>query len=708
MELIRRLRIAARFIFLVIGLIILSLLLPSLPAAASFQVEGGSVDLSDWKIDERPIVPLSGEWSFYWEELLEPRHFQGDAAAPDAEAVHVPRPWTSYRLNGRPLPNEGYATYRLMIRLPDDLEASRTLALYPKSIASAYRLWVNGSVKGGNGTVGMNRDSMKPSSYPKVIYFEPQPGWNELIIQVSNFSQRNAGIWQDMELGATDDISRLRTARVAIQLFVVGIFTIMAFYYVFVYFNYRREISALMLGLLCLSVAVRTVVLGESTALYLLPQLPWEWAVKAEYLSIAATALLLMLFINKEYPKDSTPWATRMAGIALFACMLFFLLTPARVYTYYLSPFTWGVLFPVLMYTMGVYILSAIRRRRGSLMNAIGFLFFTLFAVNDMLFYNDMLATDDLLSIGLLCFLVAQALNLSARFSRAMQESEQLSEKLQQYNRILERTVEERTQSLRQSNAQLSEANARMADIEQFRTRLLSNISHELNTPITSIKGFAKALRDGIITVDTHKYASRIYERSLLLERLIHDLIELTKLETKQVKFTMEERELVPFLQELFQQYEWEMEEQRIRYRSDFPLMANSMNARIDPIRMEQVFANLISNAIRHTPEGGIITVRARLIPCEESQWIAEVSVIDTGTGIPPSMHEHIFERFGQLQGQNAGKPHNGSGLGLAICREIMDYHQGEIGVRSGTPGGSEFYFRLPVYERMEKGATEA
>ncbi|MFD0960248.1 ATP-binding protein [Paenibacillus chungangensis] len=708
MEFIRRIKFAAIPIFLTVGLVIFSLVLSSLSTAASYSLEGGRVDLSEWKMNEQPIVPLTGEWSFYWEELLEPQHFQVDAVTPDAEAVYVPRPWTSYQLNGRTLPNEGYATYRLLIRMPNELEPGLTLGLYPKSIASAYRLWVNGSVKGGNGIVGPNRESMTPSSYPEVIYFDPQSGWNELIIQVSNFSQRNAGIWQDMELGTADDISRLRISRVAVQLFVVGIFTIMAIYYVFVYFNYRREISAVLLGLLCLSVAIRTVVLGESTALYLLPHLPWEWAVKAEYLSIAATALLLMLFIHKEYPGDTSIRATKAAGVVLSACMLFFLLTPARVYTYYLSPFTWGVLFPVLMYTMGVYILSAFRRRRGSLMNAIGFLFFTLFAVNDMLFYNNMLATDDLLSIGLLCFLVAQALNLSARFSRAMQESEQLSLKLKQYNRILEQTVEERTQSLRESNAQLSHANARMADIEQFRTRLLSNISHELNTPITSIKGFAKALRDGIITVNAHKYASRIYERSLLLERLIHDLIELTKLETKQVRFAMEERELEPFLEELFQQYEWEMEEQCLRYHSDFTPMTTGIYARIDPIRMEQVFANLISNAIRHTPEDGTITVRSRLYPLEDRQWIAEVSVIDTGSGIPPSMHEHIFERFGQVLEQNEGKPHNGSGLGLAICREIMDYHQGEIGVRNGVHEGSEFYFRLPVYERIEKGATGA
>lgn len=678
----------------------------SLPSQ-HYPPEHGGVDLTGWDTGLKGSVLLNGEWEFYWGELLEPADFQ-TSSPPVPAFVQVPSPWTDYALlDGASLPHEGVATYRLRFLLPDSLAQTRqTLGIYPKSIASAYRIWINGNDKGGNGSVGTDRDSMQPDSYPKTIYFEPIEGWNEIVIQVANFSQRNAGIWQDMELGTAEAISWMRVSRVSAQVFIVGVFFVMALYYLFVYFNRRQETSALLFSLLCLSVGIRTIVLGESTALYLLPGLPWEWAVKTEYISIATTALTLIFFVNREYPKESISWAPRAAGIVLAGCILFFLLAPARIYTYYLTPFTWGVLFPVLIYTLYIYILSAVRRRKVSLLNVIGFLLFTVFALNDMLFYTGLLATDDMLSIGLFAFLLTQALNLSARFSRAMLDTERLTAQLKESNLRLERTVEERTSSLRESNAQLQEANERMADIEHFRIRLLSNISHELSTPITSIKGFAKGLRDGIITSDAPKYANRIYERSLLLERLIHDLIELTKLETNQVKFHREEVELLPFLRELFMKYEWEMEDKGIRCQVEIPDTSDGFPyfaAMLDPIRMEQVMANLISNAVRHTPPGGTISLRIHLEEIGESAWRAVISIKDTGIGIDPSMHQHIFERFGQAK-QPTGSEHRGSGLGLAICKEIIHYHEGEIRVESEAGCGSEFIIHLPA---IRKGSVQ-
>ncbi|MBA9086633.1 signal transduction histidine kinase [Fontibacillus solani] len=665
----------------------------------------GSIDLSDWNVDERTSILLSGEWEFYWGELLEPKDFQASYQLEPAY-VQVPSAWTAYRQGEISLPNEGYATYRLRFLLPDHMSSThRTLAVYPKSIASSYKMWINGNLKGGNGTVGTDSSSSKPSSYPMTIYFDPVEGWNEVVIQVSNFSQRNAGIWQAMELGTAESVTHLRISRVTVQVFIVGIFFVMSLYYLFVYFNRRQETSALWFGLLCFAVGVRTIVLGETTALYLLPSIPWEAAVKLEYISVSMTALMLILFINREYPKESVPWVAKTSGIVILSCISIFLFTPARVYTYYLSPFTWGVLLPSLLYTMYIYVLSAIRRRKGSLTTATGFLFFTLFALNDMLFYNGLLFTNDMLSIGLLVFLMTQALNLSARFSRALHEKEMLSAQLQEYNRSLERTVEERTKSLWETNKELQEANERMADIEQFRIRLLSNISHELSTPITSIKGFAKGLRDGIITVDMTKYAGRIYERSLLLERLIHDLIELTKLETKQVEFQMHEVELLPFFQEMFMKYADEIEQNGIRFLAELPdnsMELSSFHVRLDPIRIEQVLSNLISNAVRYTPSGGEISLHLHVEGSDTNGWFVYISVKDTGLGIDPAMHGHIFERFGQAR-QPTGKEHSGSGLGLAISREIILYHQGEIQVESEPGSGSEFRFHLPI--RGKSGA---
>lgn len=677
------------------------------PGTAFNEAKRGEMFFFAWPYEgKRTAAALDGEWEFYWNALLGPDDFRSSAATlPEPQMVTVPGPWTDYMLKdaGEPVPHEGYATFRLRVYLDETLTRDRqTLGIYPKSIASSYRIWINGSHKGGNGIVGNDRSGEEPGSFPKTIYFEPQVGWNEIIIQISNFSQRNAGIWQSIEFGTAEAISWIRVARVAAQVFIVGIFFVMGLYYLFVYFNRRQELSALLFGLLCLSVGVRTIVLGESTALFLLPGLSWEWAVKTEYLSISMTALTLLLFVHREYPQESFSWAPRIGGAVLLGCMILVLALPARVYTHYLTAFIWGVLLPVLLYAIYIYGLSAIRRRKGSLTNAVGFLFFTVFALNDMLFYSGFLATDDLLSIGLFAFLLTQALNLSARFSRAMLETERLTAELQETNRSLERTVEERTFSLRESNDKLQKAYERMAEMEQFRLRLLSNISHELKTPITSIKGFAKALRDAVITSEAPKYANRIYERSLLLERLIYDLIELTKLETKQAQFHMMETSPITYFKELFVKYEWELLEKGIHSQIVLPQEQNADKryiVLIDRIRIEQVLANLVSNAIRHTPSGGTVSLVLRLEEPGEAadgSGCAIVTVKDTGTGIDPQMHRVIFERFGQAV-QPPGAEHRGTGLGLAICKEIVHYHEGKIWVESEPGAGSEFSFYLPM-----------
>jgi len=664
----------------------------------------GVLDLSGWDYTSIPHVSLDGEWAFYWNQLLGQTDMQ--SMSPSSPVyVRVPASWDAYSLTPSSPFNEGVATYRLQFALPSSLtDTNPILAVYPKSIASAYRMWINGQLIGGNGIVGTDGTEEQPKGYPLTFYFQPREGLNEMIIQVSNFSQRNAGIWQSIEMGTSESIGRLRVLHVAAQSFIVGIFMIMALYFSLLYIHRRKEISALLFSVLCFSVGVRTVVLGETTALYLLPGFPWEWGVKAEYISVALTAWMLILFISREYPREAMAWAPKVGGFILGGFILFFLLSPARIYTHLLSPFTWGALFPALLYTLYVSVLSVVRRRKGSMISMVGFFFFTVFALNDMLFYTAHLPTEDMLSIGLLIFLLTQAYNLSTRFSRAMHATEQLSLKLRESNRVLEHTVQERTQSLQESNAQLQEMNRKMADFELFRARLLSNISHELSTPITSIKGFAKALRDGIITTEAPKYADRIYARSLLLEQMIHDLTELTKLETNQVKFQMNEVPLFSFMKDLFEKYEWEIEEHGIecQVRLFNEPMAHKYMAKLDPIRIEQVVSNLISNALKFTDAPGRITLHAEVAAFGTGTALyAYIGVTDTGVGVPPDLHEHIFERFGQAR-QPGRQEQGGAGLGLAICKEIVYYHGGDIGVNSEPGKGSEFYFKLPVWKESE------
>jgi signal transduction histidine kinase len=130
---------------------------------------------------------------------------------------------------------------------------------------------------------------------------------------------------------------------------------------------------------------------------------------------------------------------------------------------------------------------------------------------------------------------------------------------------------------------------------------------------------------------------------------------------------------------------------------------------RIDPVRIEQVAANFIMNAVKFTPEGGTIRLEAKLEGWSLSEGQATVGIRDTGSGLDEEDARHVFDRFYRGKGAYRSKS-EGAGLGLAICKEIVRQHEGEIGVRSKPGEGSEFFFTLPVRfigdSETEEGGT--
>ncbi|MCD9025176.1 sensor histidine kinase [Cohnella silvisoli] len=679
-------------------------------AAAAGQAEWsvGKADLTGWLPDRDGPVILNGAWELYWHSLLTPQQLADGQTDVQPIAVKVPSPWSSSRIGGGKLPNQGYATYRLRIELPTHSEL-RTLALEVRGIATSYRLWINGKLRASNGIVGTDPSSMKPANYPKLVFFEPQAGTNELVVQVANYVQRKGGIWESIRIGGAEQIAFSHKRSYGAEMLLTGSLLIMGLYHLGLYAFRRKEASTLYFGLLSLSIAVRTIVQGQAIVYTLFPGLPWEIGVKFEYLSSIVAFQGLLLFARAEYGRRLNPLVTRVSLFVNGCISMCVLFTPAIVYTYIMLPYQLFVALPILAYSLILFIRASLHRRIGLLINLIGMAALSMSIAIDILYYNHVIGFGDYVPYGLLAFLFTQSVNLSMRFARTARHAEKLAEQLQASNDSLEIKVKKRTTELQDANEQLVQANEEMSRMELFRTRLISDISHELGTPLTSIKGFSLAMMEGVVTDDYLKYARRIHERSQLLERLLDDLTELAKLENRQVRFDYRRTEVVPFIRQLFHKYEWDLLEQGLSFEWEEPPLAEERRtayAELDPVRIEQVLANLLSNAQKHAPAGGTIRLRLELVDSHHAGGIAIVSVSDTGPGIPPDETERIFERFYRLQGDSAVV--KGSGLGLAICKEIVSYHRGEIGVESSPGTGSRFYFRLPVrFEgaKLEKGA---
>jgi signal transduction histidine kinase len=219
---------------------------------------------------------------------------------------------------------------------------------------------------------------------------------------------------------------------------------------------------------------------------------------------------------------------------------------------------------------------------------------------------------------------------------------------------------------------------------------LLANVSHELKTPLTSIQGFSQAIEDGSIgsREDQQQAARIINEESLRMRRLVDDLIELSRLESGQVVMQHEPIDLPELLRGCAERFEWQLKEAGADLQLELPGLP-ALNG--DGRRLEQVFSNLIDNAVRHTPEGGHITVSAAA-----NNGTVRVAVRNTGSYIPPEELSRVFERFFQHDPART-RGNGGVGLGLAIATEVVQAHRGSISASSDETSGTEFVVTLPA-----------
>jgi signal transduction histidine kinase len=230
------------------------------------------------------------------------------------------------------------------------------------------------------------------------------------------------------------------------------------------------------------------------------------------------------------------------------------------------------------------------------------------------------------------------------------------------------------------------------------REQLLSYISHELKTPVTSILGYITALQDGTLEKPQDRDAAldTIFHKTLTLENLILDLFQLSKLETKQFSFQFSLVGAEELVEELVKNYGLDVRNAGMKLAlSRDRKELSKYNVIVDNQRMGQVFNNILQNAIRYSKPGDIIQVKF-FIHQNREQLIFSIS--DRGPGIPEGERDQIFQRF--YKGSNPGiwKDSANSGLGLTICKEIVEAHQGTIEVKSSVGRGSTFVVAIPLY----------
>jgi len=223
---------------------------------------------------------------------------------------------------------------------------------------------------------------------------------------------------------------------------------------------------------------------------------------------------------------------------------------------------------------------------------------------------------------------------------------------------------------------------------EKLRRDLVADVAHELRSPLTNVRGYLEAIRDGVMEPD-EKTINTIYDETMLLSRLVHDLQDLSLAESGQLKLFCQPENVDDLITQAVSAMTAKYAARKISLTVE--MEEGLPRVMIDLQRIRQVLLNLLTNALTHTPEGGRVTVSAS----QAGQFVA-ISVADTGEGIPPEELPLIFERFHRVDRSRA-RATGGSGLGLTIARYFVEAHKGTITVESEPGRGSTFTFTLPV-----------
>lgn len=222
---------------------------------------------------------------------------------------------------------------------------------------------------------------------------------------------------------------------------------------------------------------------------------------------------------------------------------------------------------------------------------------------------------------------------------------------------------------------------------EQTRQQFISDVSHEFQTPLTSIKGFATILKTENLTDEQReKYADIILFESQRLSKLSKNMLQLTLLDGEDIELNYETYSLTSQLQRVISSLEESAKQKDIEIECNFPKKEIMYTG--DQNRMEQVWINLLNNAIKYTNEGGYVEINLKRTSKE-----IEVKISDTGIGIDENSQRRIFERFYR---EDKARAVGGNGLGLSIVKSIVELHHGQIKVKSQKDVGSEFYIMLP------------
>ena len=623
----------------------------------------GQADLSEIDFSNHKLLELSGTWEFYWNELLLPGDF---SALRIPTWVDVPGSWHRHDQH----PQLGYGTYRTRIQFSGEQGG---LSLYFPIVNSASRIWLNGELVRETGAVSREKSQHKGELTGSIVPVPEKIKTLEIVVQASNFIYYNSGIGNAPLLGEGSSIFWHINKINGVENFFAGSLIAMCVYQLILYFLYHRGKPHLWLALICLGVALRSLIVHGGSFLMpnLFPSVPFEVWKKIEFGSVYAIAALFPLYIFHLFRESAPKWP-----IFIFVGLSTILVTTVL----FTAQYQYGSLLEIIHIALllgFVYAFYSIIKAwkagsRDAKVILLGVLASFPFILMEIMKNTELVSVRIefmyLVEIGVLVFLLFQVYLLANHQAQSYKALEVM-------NLSLEKKVEERTTQLVTANT--------------VRDRLLSVMSHDLKSPLNSLHGILHVYNTGAISKEEfNQFAQQIEGDLNKTNMLVENVLYWTASQLKGVEIKMEKLDLHTLISENLQLFETIAARKKIDLTHN---LTGPLAIKWDKNILNLVLRNLLANAIKFSYEGGEVRIHV-----EKEDHVLTIQVRDKGMGMSRTIMTSILSPGRATSNSGTGNE-KGTGLGLSLCRDYLLKAGASLTVESTEGAGSTFYITIPL-----------
>jgi signal transduction histidine kinase len=608
------------------------------------------------------ILLLDGTWEFYFNQFLSSKDLKGNNVP--FEKIDVPSTWHN---DERPI--LGFATYRKVIILPKNLTHS---SVHFPSIQSACKIYINGIALDSSGSTGQY-GKYKSKIRSSTISLQELSDTVEIIVHVANYTTITSGIVKTPFIQNTSAYSRSSNLRNGIQNCIIGILVAMFLYQCILFFFNREDWSYLVLAVICLMVAIRSALItgGSQLLSELFSHVDSTFWFKLGFLTVYPTLFLFPLYIKVLFNFSAPRWPLLIYLMTSIVLTMLIVFTPHYVYAYYIDVYHGGMLTVFVYAVFSVYKAFRMGNEEAQLI-LWGVIISFPFILVEMLQNSRIIQLDTnlpfLTELGLLTFLQFQVILLSSRYSISFRA-------LKSMNQNLEFIVHERTDELMDAN--------------RIKDRLLSIISHDIKSPLNSLKSVVSLFNRKKISEEQFGDMMLLLETELgKTSQLVENILTWSAEQLKGIVVKQEKFDVLKLLEVNIQLFHSALEKKEISVCHN---LLSGLPVITDQSILNTVVRNLLSNAIKFTPQSGMISIQASTIG---SRLLLEIK--DNGVGMDELTLNSLLDPKKALI--NSGTANErGTGLGLLLCRELIQKLNGELRIESKVNIGSTFLVSIPI-----------